>query len=463
MLFERITSPGLAHFSYLVGDKFEAVVIDPRRDCETYFEKASREGCRITHILETHRNEDYLAGSRELAERTGAEIWHADSQWDYRYGAPVLDSQSWEIGGLRIESAHSPGHTPGHMCYVLHDLSGEPWMLFSGDALFAGEVGRTDLLGEDRMEEMAGLLWDSLFHRLLPLGDGVILCPAHGSGSACGSVISSRELTTIGLEKKLNPRLQYTDRSLFIEHVARKLDFPPYFERMEEMNLQGPPLLHDLPAPNPLSPGEFGELAAEGTVLDTRPETSFGGAHVPKALGIGERDVAKYGGWFLPCHLPIMLLGEGNNHEETIRNLIRLGFDNIGGYLAGGMLSWLKAGYVVQSNGLPTAEEICRRLDEGEKPFLLDVRSERELDAEGRINGALHIPITQLPVRLHAVPCRRTVNIVCSSGLRSTIAASILQQFGWEDVSVVLGGTAAWSSTSCPLEPPKAKPAYTGT
>jgi hydroxyacylglutathione hydrolase len=462
MLFERIKSPGLAHFSYLIGDGYEAAVIDPRRDCDIYIEKASRDGCRIVHILETHRNEDYLAGSRELAERTGAGIWHADSQWDYRYGDPVRDSQSWEIGGLRIESMHSPGHTPGHMSYVLHDPSGEPWMLFSGDALFAGEVGRTDLLGEDRREEMAGALWDTIFHRFLPLGEGVILCPAHGSGSACGNVISQREWTTIGIEKKLNPRLRYADRSLFIEHVARNLDFPPYFERMEEINVQGPPLLHGLPAPNPLSPGEFGELAAEGTVLDTRSETSFGGAHIPKALGIPESDVAKYGGWFLPSHLPIMLLGEGNDHGETIRNLIRMGFDNIGGYLAGGMHSWLKAGYVVQSSGLVTAEEICRRLDEGEEPFLLDVRSERELDTEGRINGALHIPIPHLPPRLHEVPCNRSVHIVCGSGLRSTIAASILQQFGWEDVSVVLGGTAAWSSTSCPLEPVGAEPAYTG-
>ncbi len=463
MLFERIESPGLAHYSYLVGDGREAVVIDPRRDCDIYIDTATRQGYRITAVLETHRNEDYLIGSRELGERTGAEIWHADSQWDYRYGSPARDGQSWEVGGLRLEALHSPGHTPGHMSYVLHDPSGTPWMLFSGDALFSGDTGRVDLMGEGRMEEMAGLLWETIFHRFLPLGDGVILCPAHGAGSVCGGgSISPRSWTTLGLERRLNPALSYFERSLFIEKTARAHERPPYFERMEELNVQGPAPLHGLPSPPPLSPGEFGDRAGEGTVLDTRSETSFAPAHIPKALSIGRDAVAKYSGWFLPYHLPILLVDEENDHEETIRSLVRTGFDNIGGFLSGGMLSWLRAGYVVRSSGLISSEELCHRLDQGEQPFILDVRTERELDTVGRVPEAKNVPITQLPLHLHEIPCDREINVLCSSGVRSTIGASILQQFGWENVTVILGGTDAWSSTACPLEKPREEPEYTG-
>ena len=181
MLFERIESEGLAHYSYLVGDQREAVVFDPRRDCEVYVERAYEQGLAIKHVLETHRNEDYLIGSVELAERTDAEIWHADSQLQYRYGRPAEDGQTWKVGRLEVRAIHSPGHTPGSMSYLLHDPEGEPWVVFTGDALFAGDVGRVDLLGMDRAEELAAQLYDTIFGKLLPLGDGVIVCPAHGA------------------------------------------------------------------------------------------------------------------------------------------------------------------------------------------------------------------------------------------------------------------------------------------
>jgi hydroxyacylglutathione hydrolase len=171
MLFERIESEGLAHYSYLIGDQGQAVVIDPRRDCGVYVDAAERSGFHIATILETHRNEDYAIGSGELASRTGAEIWHADAQLDYQYGQPVEDGQTWSVGRLEVRALHTPGHTPGSMSYLLHDPDGTPWMVFTGDALFAGDVGRMDLLGADRLEEMAHALYASLFETLLPLGD----------------------------------------------------------------------------------------------------------------------------------------------------------------------------------------------------------------------------------------------------------------------------------------------------
>ena len=235
MIFERIVSEGLAHYSYLAGDKNEALVIDPRRDVEVYVEKATKAGMRIAHILETHRNEDYLVGSMELADRTGAEVWHADSQWDYRYGRSVQPGQKWKAGRLEFEAIPTPGHTPGSMSYLLRDPTGLSSMVFCGDALFAGEVGRIDLMGREKAAENAGQLFDSLFGKLLPLGDEVIVCPAHGAGSACGESISERLWTTIGLERKHNPRLQAKGKTEFVATLLNSQpERPPYFSRMEK-------------------------------------------------------------------------------------------------------------------------------------------------------------------------------------------------------------------------------------
>ncbi|MDM7911690.1 MAG: MBL fold metallo-hydrolase, partial [Methanotrichaceae archaeon] len=324
MLFERVVSKGLAHYSYIVGDKNEAAVIDPRRDCQIYVEMATAEGMRIVHILETHRNEDYLIGSLELARSTGAEVWHADSQWDYRYGKAVKDGQRWKVGRLEIEAIHTPGHTPGIMSYLLRDPDGIPWMLFSGDTLFAGEVGRIDLLGEEKAPEMAGLLYDSIFGKVLPLGDDVILCPAHGAGSVCGESIAERLWTTIGLERKNNPRLQYKDKNEFVAALLKSQpEKPPYFSRMEKLNLEGSPILGALPAPKPLSPKDFGALVEDETtnvqVIDTRMELGFGAAHVPGALSIWMGGLARFAGWFLNYHKPILMVNETNDPEEAAR------------------------------------------------------------------------------------------------------------------------------------------------
>ncbi len=452
MLFERIESKGLAHYSYLIGDGNEAVVIDPRRDCNVYIEKASVTGLRIAHILETHRNEDYVIGSLELAARTDAEIWHADAQWDYQYGQPVEDGQAWRVGRLKLEAIHSPGHTPGSMSYLLHDPDGAPWMVFTGDALFAGDVGRTDLLGTDRLEEMAGLLYDTLFNKLLPLGDEIIVCPAHGSDSVCGSAIAERVWTTIGLERRLNPKLQFADRDEFIANVAVKLERPTYFRQMEKLNLEGPPVLGSLPVPTPLSSGAFVQKAEDAFVLDTRMELGFGAAHVPNVLSIWLGGLASFAGWFLPYDRPILLVNETDDPTQAVRHLIRLGYDDLVGYLSGGMLAWHMAGRRSESIETVTVQELCQRLDADEDAWILDVRSHEELEREGEITGAHHIHITQLPLHLHEVSCDHPVYVFCGSGLRSMIGASLLQREGWENLTVVLGGLAGWNSVSCPLE-----------
>jgi len=452
MLFERIESQGLAHYSYLIGDGREALVIDPRRDCSVYVERAARAGYGIVHVLETHRNEDYVVGSVELAARTGADVWHADAQWDYVYGQAVEDGQTWKVGRLELEAIHSPGHTPGSMSYLLRDPGGSPWMVFTGDALFAGDVGRVDLLGVERLEEMAGLLYETLFDKLLALPDDLIVCPAHGAGSVCGSAIAERVWTTIGLERRLNPRLQYTHRDDFVHNVAQMLERPPYFRRMEELNLERPPLVGPGPVPLPLAMDDFVQQAQDCIVVDTRDEMGFGAAYVPDALSIWFGGLASFAGWFLPYDVPVLLVNETDDPVPAARRLIRLGYDGLAGYLAGGMHAWHTAGRRSEAIDLVTVQDLCHRLDTGQEAWILDVRKEEELESQGHIAGAHHIHITQLPAHLTEVPRERRITVFCGSGLRSMIGASLLKREGWEDVAVVLGGLSGWSSTTCPID-----------
>ena len=455
MLLERIVSAGLAHYSYLVGDKNQALVIDPRRDVDDYIKMASGAGMRIAYVLETHRNEDFFVGSMELAGRTGAQVWHADGQWDYQYGQPAASGQRWKVGRLEVEAIATPGHTPGSMSYLLRDPSGIPWMLFCGDTLFAGEVGRIDLMGKDLAAENAGLLYESLFKRLLPLGDEVILCPAHGSGSVCGELIAERLWTTIGLEKKHNARLQVKTKEQFVASILKSQpDRPPYFRRMEKVNLEGRPILGALPSPQPLDAKSCFALSEKqnAQILDTRQELAFGAAHVPGSQSIWLEGLASFAGWFLNYDRPILLVGEGNFVENIAVILLRLGFDDIAGFLAGGMLNWHMSGMESAAIRTLTVQELCRLLNEGEPSWILDVRSESELLRDDRIDKAQHIPITAIAKSLDEVPKDREVYIFCGSGMRSMVAASFLKARGWKRLAVILGGMAGWKSRTCPLK-----------
>jgi len=449
MIFQRIESEGLAHYSYLIGDGRDAAVIDPRFDCDIYVEKAHFAGFRIRHIFETHRHEDFVLGSAALAERAGAVIWHADGQWPYKYGQTVRQGQKWNIGRLIIEALSSPGHTPGSMSYLIHDPNGKAWMVFTGDALFAGDVGRVDFMGMDEAPRMAGLLYDTIFGTLLPLGDGVIVCPAHGAGSVCASDIGERMWTTIGLERLHNRKLQVKDQNEFISLTAKKLEYPPYFRFMEKLNLEGPSFTCHLPLP--LSVREFVQMAQDSVIVDTRTEVAFSASHVPGSLSIWLSGIPAFAGWFLPYDRPILLVNETDNPDQVVRYLARLGYKNIAGFLAGGMLAWQVAGNESATIRTVTVHEFCSVIDQKGLPWLLDIRSASELDHTGRLIGAYHIHLTELQERMDEVPKDRPVYIFCASGLRSMVAASFLKRAGWEDLIVVLGGLTGWKSVSCPV------------
>lgn len=452
MLFERIESEGLAHYSYLIGDGNQAVVIDPRRDVGAYVNRATQSGVRITHILETHRNEDYVIGSLELADRTGATVLRSgEDDLSYEYGEPILDGETLMVGRLELEAVHTPGHTLGHMSYLLHDPDGAAWIIFTGDALFAGDVGRTDFYGPERLDEITGLLYESIFHRLLPLGDEVIVCPAHGAGSACGTAIAERTWTTIGLERKHNPMLQHAEKDPFVANVGKMLEYPPYFRMMEVLNLQGPPVIGGLPDIPPLRPFEFAAQATNAQVVDIRMELGFGAAHVPGAVSIPEPRLSSFAGWFLSYDTPLLLVTETNDVSAPVRALIRMGFDNVAGFLSGSMLSWHTAGLLSERIGTVTVQELCDRLDADHEPWILDVRSDEEVE-RNEIPTAHHLHLTQLPERMDDVVAGEHIYVFCGSGLRSMIAASLLRRAGYDGVTVVLGGLAGWSSVTCPLE-----------
>lgn len=455
MIFERIKSKGLAHNSYFIGSEEEAVVIDPRRDCDVYIDLAQREEVTIRYIFETHRNEDYVIGSKELSSLTGAEIFHGPGL-NWGYGTTLHDGAVFHIGNLKLTALHTPGHTDESMSYVLADrsTSEDPVMVFTGDALFVGDVGRTDLYGPAEAPRLAGALYDSIFNKILPLGDSVILCPAHGAGSVCGRNISERDESTIGIERAHNPVLQLINKEDFIEYkVSERHEQPPYFREMERYNLEGAPLLGKLPTPSPLTPIKFkNEMERGAVVVDTRTPPAFGGAHIKGSYSIWLDGLPTYAGWVLSYEKPVLLVLESSDYlEKAVRYLVRLGYDNIAGYLKGGISAWYDSGCMVEHLGLSTVHELKQKLDSHEDILVLDVRDDTEW-REGHIKDALHIYVGQLQSRLSEIPRDRPLSIVCNVGYRASLAASILLRAGYPNVCCdVLGSMRAWSAKEFPM------------
>jgi hydroxyacylglutathione hydrolase len=449
MIFKRIRSEGLAHLSYFIGSGSEAIVIDPRRDCKEYASIARNEGMKIKYIFETHRNEDYVVGSPELEHLTGAEIYHGKGV-DFKYGNYVSDGQNFLFGSLRLTAIHTPGHTDESMSYVLADLEAgdEPVMVFTGDTLFIGDVGRTDLYGPDEAPRMASNLYDSIFTKILPLGDEVILCPAHGAGSMCGGAIGTREHSTLGLERIQNPALRYNNKDDFVNHkLQERLELPPYFRQMEKYNLEGPSLMRDLPVPALLSPVEFrAEMEKGALVIDTRLPHSFGGAHIKNTYSIWLEGIPSFAGWLLPYDSPVLLVVEDKGHLETaVRYLVRLGYDNIAGFLNGGIAAWYIEALPIQGVNLLSVHDLKDKLEKDEELFILDVRSDGEWES-GHIEGARHIYVGHVKDNLDMIPKHCQVVVYCGSGRRSNIAASVLKMNGYNKIFNVLGSMSAWKS-----------------
>ncbi len=453
MIFERIKSEGIAHNSYLIGSGSDAAVVDPRRDCQIYIDLAQQHGLKIRHIFETHRNEDYAIGSIELNSFTGAEIYHGPGL-DWKYGNTSSDGQQFQIGDLRLNAIHTPGHTDESMSYAVADLaSGEATvMVFTGDALFVDDVGRTDLYGPEEAPRLAVNLYDSIFGKLLPLGDGVILCPAHGAGSVCGLNIADRDESTLGIERVQNPVLQKS-RDEFIKYkMAEQLERPYYFRQMEKYNLEGPPLLGCMPLPAPLTPIEFrDEMERGAVVVDTSVPAAFGGAHIKGSYSVWLEGLPVFAGWVLSYDTPILLVLEDQCHlERAVRYLIRAGYDRIVGYLKDGVEGWYNAGFPIESLPLLSVHQLKDKIARCEELLVLDTRGQDEWES-GHIRGALHIYVGYLEQRLAEVPKDNPVAVICNVGHRAGLGASILLRAGYREVYNVLGSVKAWTAAGFPI------------
>ncbi len=446
MFFEIIRSEGLAHQSYLIGANGQAAVIDPRRDCRVYLERAAAHGAAITHLFETHRNEDYVTGSIDLSQRTGAVIHHGASL-PFAFGSPARHGDRFRIGPLEIVALETPGHTGESLSFAVYEpsVSGQPVMVFSGDALFAGSVGRVDLAGNDSTAN-ARRLYDSLHDVLLPLGDGTIVCPAHGAGSVCGPSISDLPFTTIGIERTSNPYL-HLDREAFVARKTGEKGYrAPYFREMERLNLAGPPAPRDLCTLRPLGPADLAGMQ----VVDIRSPTAFAAGHVPRSISIWRDGLPLFIGWTLDYDRPIALVDDFNQEiHDAAAHFIRLGFDHLAGYLGGGFAAWLRGPRPVARIETWTVQELHARLGE---VLVLDVRDITTRRERGAIPGSMHIYAGELAARIDEVPTDRPIAVHCDVGFKGSLGASLLARKGVASVGNVLGGFAAWTAAGFPVE-----------
>jgi hydroxyacylglutathione hydrolase len=461
MIFERVKSEGLAHNSYFLGSGGTAAVIDPRRDIQVYLDLAREHSLKIKYIFETHRNEDYVIGSLELAGPTGAAIYHGPLT-DFKYGNVLRDGQEFALDKLKLTAIQTPGHTDDSMSYLVTDLSTgpAPVMVFTGDALFVNDTGRIDFGGLGDAPRMASNLYDSIFNRLLVLGDGVIIYPGHGSGSVCGTRIASRDESSLGIERLQNPALKHTEKTSFVRlKTSEAHEYPHYFKMMEKLNLEGPPVLGRLPSPPALSPLEFAKVMEKGAlVIDASLPPAFGGAHIQGAYSIWLEGLPGFAGWVLPYEKPLLLVLEDDARvDQAVRYLIRLGYDNLAGYLEGGTEAWYVAGLPVESLNLLTVHDLKAKIDRGEALTVLDVRSREEWDA-AHIAGAKHIYVGHVEQRLAEIPRDQPVAVLCTVGHRAGVAASLLLRAGFSQVSNVIGSMAAWRQAGYPTVSEVKKP-----
>lgn len=451
MILNRYFVEGLAHASYLLGANGEAAVVDPKRDVGDYLADAEREGLRIVAILNTHPHADFASGFRELAQRTGAQLYTSHAAPVSYERVAARDGQRIAIGGLEVEMWETPGHSPDSLSFLVRE-GGQPALLFTGDLLFVGDVGRPDLRDADSdPRELADKLYASL-QRVLALPDVVKIYPAHGAGSLCGRALGAAPFSLVGQERATNWAAQIKDRAKFVEAMTSNLpERPAYFSYDVGVNLRGAPPLVELPPLRALREAELHEAVARGvTVLDTRSAALFGAGHLPGSLniGLGSAMFSTWVGFLVPSVGAIALVVTSAQDAQKARlELARIGFDDVAGYVLAEDL------YALQPLSQLSVCDLRLALTHGPAPLVLDVRTPAEWQ-QARIDDALHIPLPQLPLRLAEVPRNRALAVICGGGYRSSIAASLLQKSGVAEVQNVIGGMGAWLETRCPAWAP---------
>lgn len=459
MFLHQFFVKGLGHASYLLGDESAGVaaVIDPRRDVDAYLELAQAEGLRITDILETHVHNDYASGAEELRRRTGATVRASAEAGLTRPHAPLRDGDELRLGALRMRAIATPGHTPDHLSFTVADLSrsDDDWVLFSGGALLVGTAARPDLLGgPEEAARAAAVEFATLREKIAPLPDWVELYPTHGAGSLCGAGIGGKRWSTIGYERRHNPALGQPDADAFRRYIlADQPTVPAYWRRMRPLNQAGAVPLAEVDDPHPMTPEALEHAAGhDAVIVDARDPAAFATGHIPGALGIGLAD--SFGTWVgsvVPADAPLILvLDRPDDLDPALDQLRRAGYDRVAGYLLGGFGAWRESGRSVARLATRTPDELETAVAAG-TAAVLDVREASEWN-DGHIRGALHIPGGALPSRIDDIPDDRPLTVVCGTGYRSTVAASLLLRAGRAEVSNLIGGMTAYRAAGRELD-----------
>lgn len=464
MFFEHVYDKSLAQASYFIGCQKAGVaaVIDAKRDVDTYLEIAKANNMKITHVFETHIHADFLAGSRELAKLTGAEMYLSDEGgegWEYEFSHHGLkDGDKIEMGNLSFDVLHTPGHTPESISFLLTDnpASAKPVMLFTGDFVFVGDIGRPDLLqkaaGIVGTADAGALQMYNSIQKFAELPDYIQVWPGHGAGSACGKALGAVPSTTVGYEKITNWAFQFkNDKPGFVKYLLEDQPEPPkYFAMMKKLNKVDRPLLTEVPMQKLLSSTELKDAMAKGIkLIDARDKVEFAAGFIPGSYNIqGNNAFATWAGWFIKYDEPFMLLADESQLNDLTRKLMRIGLDNVYGYVPSTSV-WIDTGGILEKANVITFED-AKELINDNGIQLVDLRGETEYNT-GHIAKADNIFIGTLPQNLNKVSKDKKVVIHCQSGDRSTIAYSILAKNGFTNVVNFSGGMNEWVNEGEPV------------
>lgn len=457
MKVEQIYTGCLAQGAYYIVSQGEAVIIDPLREVQPYLDKLQQDDAKLKYILETHFHADFVSGHVDLSDKTGAAIVYGPTAKPEFEAIIAKDEEVFEVGNIKIKVLHTPGHTMESSCYLLIDENGKETALFSGDTLFLGDVGRPDLAqkGKDlTQEDLAGMLYDSLINKIMPLSDEITVYPAHGAGSACGKNMQKETVDTLGNQKKTNYALNQPDKETFVKEVTDGLTPPPgYFAMNVAMNKKGYESFDHVleQGLKPLSAEDFEAVADEtgALILDTRPAAEFHKNFIPQSVNIGVKgDFAPWvGAMIVDVKQPLLLVTDEGSEEEVITRLSRVGFDNVLGYLKGGVPAWQSAGKETDSVDRITPEEFAQRYTEDAK--VIDVRKEGEYATE-HVADAYSRPLAYINTWIKDVDPKEHFFLHCAGGYRSMIAASILQARGYRNFTEVEGGFGKIKLTEVP-------------
>jgi glyoxylase-like metal-dependent hydrolase (beta-lactamase superfamily II)/rhodanese-related sulfurtransferase len=452
MYFKQFTVEGMGCLSYVIGCPLAKVacVVDPKRDVQDYIDIARKHDMKITHIFETHVHADHVSGNMELKSRTGADIYFLEGSPVKFNHKEVKEGNVVELGNAKLEFMKTPGHTPYSMSILVTDKSRseEPWLVLTGDCLFVGDVGRPDLAGAELIGEQVRNLYDSLYNKLGNLLDSLEVFPAHGEGSLCGKGMSSKSSTTIGFEKRNNPLLRLSKEDFQREFTQSFPERPKSFSHIIETNLKGPPLLERCPIIRDMSPFQVKEAMEKGaTILDTRDTAAFGGVHIPGSINIGfDKQTANWIGMVIDPDVELILVVTDEKAYDAIcTQLHRIGYDNIIGYLYGGIASWQEMGFPITQLWQISQVTLKEKLETKNYKHLFDVRTPSEWTA-GHIKQAKHLPLTELLKGPPDIPKDEEICAICGVGYRGNIAASFLQSQGFHHVHSLAGGMKAWSN-----------------